>query len=120
MIDQSARYSILLDYYGGLLTERQRTCAQLYHDENFSLSEIADEFGISRQAVHDALKNAQTQLNTYEEKLHLGRRLLAREKMIATIDEKLDQLRQDYGCDGRLAERLEEISQIIDTLEEED
>lgn len=120
MIDESARYSILLEYYGGLLTERQRSCAQLYHDENFSLAEIAEEFGISRQAVHDSLKKAQSQLNGYEEKLHLGERLLENEKIIGKIDEKIAELQQEHEDDPELFSGLQEIRDIINILGEQE
>ena len=55
-IDDITRQSLLYDFYGALLTKRQREVMELYHEENLSLAEIADEFGISRQGVHDALQ----------------------------------------------------------------
>ena len=51
-------FSILLDHYGSVLTERQRSILTEYYDEDLSLSEIAENFGISRQALHDALRKA--------------------------------------------------------------
>ena len=53
------KISLLYDFYGGLLTEKQRQVMELYHEENLSLAEIAEEFGISRQGVHDTLKKAE-------------------------------------------------------------
>ena len=53
MVDEITRASLLYDFYGALLTEKQRQVMALYHEENLSLSEIGQEFGISRQAVHD-------------------------------------------------------------------
>ena len=66
-----AETSLLYDFYGALLTDKQREVMALYHEENLSLSEIASEFGISRQAVHDTLKKAEQALKEYEEKLKL-------------------------------------------------
>ena len=57
-IDDVIQTSLLYDFYGSLLTDRQREVMELYYGENLSLSEIAAEFSISRQGVHDALKNA--------------------------------------------------------------
>ena len=70
-MNSDTKLSLEYDFYGALLTKRQSEVMQLYHEENLSLSEIAEEFGISRQGVHDALKNAQEALTTYEEKLGL-------------------------------------------------
>lgn len=69
-----ARMSLLYDYYGGLLGERQNQIFSLYHEDDLSLSEIAELAGITRQGVHDALKKAESQLINYEEKLGLVER----------------------------------------------
>ena len=66
MVDDIARASLLYDFYGALLTDRQRDVMALYHEENLSLSEIAQEYDISRQAVHDTLKKAEQALSEYE------------------------------------------------------
>ena len=57
-IESIAENSLLYDFYGQLLSKRQQEVMALYHEENYSLSEIAEEFGISRQAVHDTLKKS--------------------------------------------------------------
>ena len=59
----------LFDFYGPLLTERQRDMLSLYCEEDFSLSEIAAQEGISRQGVYDAVHRAQRQLEEYERQL---------------------------------------------------
>ena len=69
--DNIAHVNLLFDFYGKLLTKRQREVMELYYEENLTLAEIADEFEISRQGVHDALKNAEKALKGYEEKLGL-------------------------------------------------
>lgn len=63
--------SELFHIYGELLSERQRVFIELYYDENLSLSEIAERFQISRQAVHDAIKHGRLALDKYEATLHL-------------------------------------------------
>ena len=55
----------LLDCYGALLTVRQRECLELYYNENLTLAEIAEYFHISRQAVHDAMRHGEEQLENY-------------------------------------------------------
>lgn len=63
--------SMLFDYYGQLLNDRQNEVFRLYYEEDYSLSEIAAGLNISRQGVHDALKKAETALVSFEEKLKL-------------------------------------------------
>ena len=66
--------AVLLDYYGDLLTEKQRDFISLYYDEDLSLSEIAENEGITRQGVRDAIKRAETQLQDMESRLGMARR----------------------------------------------
>ena len=63
--------NILFDYYGDLLTERQRSIYQDAVYGDLSLSELADDYGISRQGVHDQLKKCDKALEGYEQKLRL-------------------------------------------------
>ena len=69
MKQNSLQMTLLFDYYGELLTEKQSTFFDLYYNQDLSLAEIAEEAGISRQGVHDALAKAETALLTFEEKL---------------------------------------------------
>ncbi len=65
----------LLDTYGAVLTEKQRSVMQMYYFEDFSLSEIAElEGGISRQGVRDFIKRGEVVLTELEEKLHFAGR----------------------------------------------
>lgn len=111
--DNIARVSLLFDFYGELLTKRQKEVMELYYEENLSLSEIADEFSISRQGVHDALKNAEKALTGYEEKLGLVEKMQNSRQAIEAIDASIDQLAA--GCqDPQMAAKLQEIKAIID------
>ncbi|MFI3313138.1 MAG: YlxM family DNA-binding protein [Eubacteriales bacterium] len=58
--------TLLFDFYGQLLTEKQASCFDLYYNQDFSLGEIAEEVGISRQAVHDSLARAEQALTHFE------------------------------------------------------
>ena len=71
MLEDSFEISILFDFYGPLLSDHQQEFVRLYHDENCSLTEIADEMGVSKQAVSSGLKAAEKKLKFYEEKLGL-------------------------------------------------
>ncbi len=70
-IDRVEYASMLYDFYGSLLNEAGREVMSMYHEDNLSLSEIAEELGQSRQAVHYTLKKAEKALGEYEEKLGL-------------------------------------------------
>jgi predicted DNA-binding protein YlxM (UPF0122 family) len=69
--EDRARVSLLNDFYGPLLTERQRELVGLYYDQDLSLGEIAAQLGVSRQAVHDLLRRGRRALTDYEERLGL-------------------------------------------------
>ncbi len=65
---------LLYDYYGALLTERQRECFELRYCQDMSLGEIGEELGISRQGVHDNLSRTEALLHKMEEKTGCARR----------------------------------------------
>ncbi len=68
------KISLLLDFYGDMLTSKQREVAELYYNEDLSLAEIAQHSGITRQGVRDSIKRAEFQLLEYEEALGLHKR----------------------------------------------
>lgn len=77
--------TLLYDFYGELLTEHQK---RVYEDvvlNDYSLSEIADELGISRQGVHDMIKRCNRLLNGYEEKLHLVEKFVSLKEKVGEI-----------------------------------
>ena len=84
MKNQAYRMTMLFDYYGDVLTERQKEFYDLYYNEDLSLGEIAAEVGISRQGVRDSIKKAEEELFFYEEKLGLRRRLTEAETRAET------------------------------------
>lgn len=77
--------TLLFDYYGDLLTERQRMCFDLRHNQDLSLAEIAEELQVSRQGVHDNLTRAEALLRNMEEKTGCVRRDLSCRKAAKTI-----------------------------------
>ena len=77
--------SMLLDYYGELLTPRQRECYDLHYNEDLSLSEIADHCGISRQGAWDNIHRASEAMESFEEKTGLLRRTMETEKKLREI-----------------------------------
>lgn len=79
--------TLLFDYYGDLLTERQKLCFDMRHNQDLTLGEIAEELGISRQGVHDNLSRTEALLRNMEEKTGCVRRdLKNREAMRSILD----------------------------------
>ena len=117
MFDAITEVSLLYDFYGQLLTEKQRQVVELYHEENLSLSEIAKEFDISRQGVHDTLKKAEQALSEYEEKLGLVKKFADTMAEIKEVDERLLKLITENKENKELTESLSSIKEIIDRLE---
>ena len=107
MLEELEQISLLLDFYGCLLSGKQLEFLRLYHEENYSLQEIADEFGVSRQGVYDGVKKAQNALNAYESKLHLVERFKASEAA-------LTELLAEYKDDPVLCEKLTKIWHLKD------
>lgn len=77
--------TLLFDYYGELLTDRQRMCFDLRHNQDLSLAEIAEELQVSRQGVHDNLNRAEALLINMEEKTGCVRRALECRKAAGKI-----------------------------------
>ena len=103
-MEKIVQQGILYDFYGELLTEHQR---EIYEDavyNDMSLSELADNYGISRQGVHDLLKRCDKILAEYEEKLHLVSRFDA-------IKAKITQMRE--------TDDLSQIRELADEIMEE-
>ena len=117
-IDEITRQSLLYDFYGALLTERQRGVMELYHEENLSLAEIAAEMGISRQGVHDALKKAERALKEYEQKLGLVDKFQKTSSSISEIDKRIEGLIGGKKATSEIAEELTQIKSIIDGIEQ--
>ena len=85
MKNQVYRMSLLYDFYGDMLTEKQRDVVELYYNDDLSLSEIAENEGITRQGVRDSIKRAEAQLLEMEDRLHLARRFREMREGIAAI-----------------------------------
>ena len=90
MFEKNLNISLLLDFYGDILSERQNDMLSMYYNDDCSLSEIADAFSISRQGVRSVLKKGETILTEMENKLHLASRFLKiREKSTELASELL-------------------------------
>lgn len=108
--------TLLFDYYGELLTERQRFCFDMRYNQDLSLGEIAEELGVSRQGVYDNLSRAENLLRNMEEKTGCVRRSLAARKTVKSIINAA-KLLADYP-DREVSELAEQIISAVQKLEE--
>ena len=84
-MDDIGRKALLFDFYGPLLTEKQREVYECAVDEDMSLGEIAESMGVSRQAVHDMMRRTGKILEEYESKLGLADKFLDIENHLEKI-----------------------------------
>ena len=108
--------TLLYDYYGDLLTERQRMCFELYHDQDLSLAEIAEELKVSRQGVYDNLSRAETTLRNMEEKTGCVRQSLRIRRAVRMLRDAAAVLQS--GEDELIKAQAEQIAAAADLLEE--
>lgn len=95
----------LRELYGALLTDRQREMLRWYYDLDLSLGEIAEQAGVSRQAVHDLLRRAVAALEGYEGRLHLTLRAAARRRAILALLGQIEVAQRLGGEAGEAALR---------------
>ncbi|MDO4743307.1 MAG: sigma factor-like helix-turn-helix DNA-binding protein [bacterium] len=101
-----ARITALLDCYGELLPQKQRFLIECYYNQDLSLSEIAENEGVTRQSVSDSIKRMENQLFKFEEKLKL---LETSSKLRAAVD-------RVRATDFRDAEKINQLCDLLDKL----
>lgn len=114
-MDARVRTALLYDFYGPLLTERQRRFIELYFGEDLSLGEIAAEFSVSRQAVHDILHRSEAALEGFEAKLGLLEHYLQQEKLRQRLRELLERLKA-LGLTPVQAEIVAEAASLVEAM----
>ena len=114
-------YSILYDYYGILLSERQREVFELYHEENYSFSEIGANLGISRQAAHRLLGKANSGLELFEQQLGLVAKHESYEKTLNEIETRTNAILKDKSLtaslDPDITKCLKRIKKLVKELD---
>ena len=118
-IEKMVEIGLLFEQYKELLTEKQREMVSLYYEEDYSLGEISENLGVSRQGVYDTLKRSEKILREYENKLHLVAKLKEHEKFLKSIREKIIDIKEDLlhnrDC-ADLIPKLENIEEICREL----
>ena len=108
----------LFDFYGDMLTEKQRQVFALYYEEDLSLAEIAENQCITRQGVRDALKRAEAQMLDMEERLHLARRFREMRDGFDAICEAAREIREQNARGGNAPEIEKQAGRIITLAEQ--
>lgn len=107
---------LLFDYYGDMLTDRQRMCLDLRYNQDLSLAEIADELGVSRQGVHDNIIRAEAHLQKMEAKTGCVRRYLQSRTATQTILACVEKL--ENHADPLVREAATAIANAAKSIEE--
>ena len=107
--------TILLDFYGDMLTPKQREFLDYYYNQDLSLSEIAANVGITRQGVRDAIKRAECQLTDMEERLRLVERFHEVQKGLAEIMDCPTQISAENRKSG-LSREINDLSVRIKSI----
>lgn len=108
--------TLLYDFYGELLTKKQQEVLNMYYLDDLSLSEIASELDISRQAVRDQLKRTEGILNEYEEKLKLVEKFEEHKRSVSQIAQIIGEIEKEKGLTAEIRGKLDEIKEITKNI----
>ena len=122
MKNQAYRMALLFDFYGDTLTERQREFYDLYYNEDLSLSEIAENYGISRQGVRDVIVRAEAALTELEDKTGIIRRFHVMQDQLSGVLTDVDAIAQRNAQlyqDNEIETLTGKISSVLEKLKQE-
>ncbi len=114
-MEKNVEISMLCQIYGNLLTKKQLNILNDYYNNDYSLSEIAENNSITRQAVRDILKKGENKLFEFEEKLKIMDRMLNQEKKIQHILSELNKINKQ-DSDERVTKILENVKKELNCL----
>ena len=114
-MEKNVEISILCDLYGKLLTQKQFDFLNDYYNNDLSLSEIAENNQITRQAVRDIIKKGEKKLFEYEEKLLFMKRMSTQEKTIEHVLSELTKI-EKTSSDKKVAKILESVKKELNCL----
>ena len=114
-MDKHIEVSMLWEIYGKLLTEKQYEVLNDYYNEDLSLSEIAENYNISRQGVRDIIKKGENKLFEYEEKLSIMKKSQENEETIQLILSQLSQIKEE-SSDKKVEKILNEVQKELSCI----
>lgn len=109
---KNLEFSLLLDFYGDMLTQKQKDAIEYYYNEDLSLAEISQNLGITRQGVRDAIKRAESLLHTMENRIGLARKFKEIDEGLSVIQQEAEKI-QVYNKGVIISE---EIGKSADTI----
>lgn len=122
MVTKNLEISYLLDFYGDVLTDKQRDVMEQYYNDDFSLSEIAENFGITRQGVRDAIKRGEGTILELEEKVGFARRYRAVQEGIDALEQLARNINfynnNSYAMNEDVRRAADEMLRIINRMNE--
>ncbi len=113
--------ALLIDFYGEMLTEKQRHVVELYYEDDLSLAEIAESQNITRQGVRDSIKRAEAQMLEMEERLQLAARFREMRdgfEAICRAAHEIEVLNDRHGYSREIDERAKRITALAKQLKE--
>ena len=122
MKNQAYRMTMLYDFYGELLTERQQEFFDLYYNEDLSLAEIAENYGISRQGVRDVIVRAEGIMTEMEDKTGIIKRFHKMQKTLTYASENMDKIISINGSkyfDLELDSLAHKVKNTLEDLKQE-
>lgn len=108
-LEKTTHLNLLLEFYGLLLTPKQREYMELYYADDYSLGEIAEEFSVSRQAVYDTIKRTSVLLEQYEEKLCLVANFYEQQLALDKIE---NYIQHYYPSDKQLQQLVSDLQEL--------
>lgn len=114
-MEKNVKVSMLCQIYGNLLTKKQLSILEDYYNQDLSLSEIAENKNITRQAVRDIIKKGESKLFELEEKLGIMKRMFKQEEKIAIILSELTKI-QEKSSDKQIAKILTHVKKELNCL----
>jgi predicted DNA-binding protein YlxM (UPF0122 family) len=121
-VAKNLEISVLLDYYGQMLTEKQLEVAQLYYNEDLSLAEIAQFANITRQGVRDSIKRAEATLLELEERMGLARKFRDYQEKIDQITDCAKEIAfeaEKYALGKRIGKEAGKILELAQEMNDE-
>ena len=118
LMEKKVEAALLNGYYGPLLTENQSEMLKLYCDEDYSLTEIAQQYAVSRQSVYDTLNRAILTLSAAEEKLHWASASENRQKELRKLCEKVMALPVETSGEAAKEEILTDLKKLLSEEEQ--
>lgn len=117
-MNKDLKISVLMDFYGQMLTEKQRESMEFYYNDDLSLSEISEHMGITRQGVRDFIKRGEKQLIELENVLGLAERFEAMNNEFINITKIIQDI-QTHDLSQDVCDKLKEIEIIANKIKED-